>query len=36
MALMPEELTFKDQAAAWYDRAFARVTTHFVVGATTL
>jgi ubiquinone/menaquinone biosynthesis C-methylase UbiE len=30
MALMPDELTFKDQAAAGYDRAFARVTTHFV------
>jgi ubiquinone/menaquinone biosynthesis C-methylase UbiE len=27
---MPEELTFKDQAAAGYDRAFARVTTHFI------
>ena len=27
---MPEELTFKHQAAAGYDRAFARVTTHFM------
>jgi ubiquinone/menaquinone biosynthesis C-methylase UbiE len=27
---MPEELTYKDQAAAGYDRAFARVTTHFL------
>jgi ubiquinone/menaquinone biosynthesis C-methylase UbiE len=27
---MPEELTYKDEAAAGYDRAFARVTTHFV------
>jgi len=27
---MPEELTYKDQAAAGYDRAFARVTTHFM------
>src|SRR5579872_1455872 len=29
-ARMPEELTYKDQAAAGYDRAFARVTTHFI------
>jgi len=27
---MPEELTYKDEAAAGYDRAFARVTTHFM------
>jgi ubiquinone/menaquinone biosynthesis C-methylase UbiE len=27
---MAEELTYKDEAAAGYDRAFARVTTHFV------
>jgi len=27
---MAEELTYKDQAAAGYDRAFARVTTHFI------
>jgi ubiquinone/menaquinone biosynthesis C-methylase UbiE len=27
---MPEELTYKDQAAAGYDRAFARITTHFI------
>lgn len=27
---MPEELTYKDEAAAGYDRAFGRVTTHFV------
>jgi ubiquinone/menaquinone biosynthesis C-methylase UbiE len=27
---MPEDLTYKDKAAAGYDRAFARVTTHFV------
>ena len=27
---MPEELAYKDEAAAGYDRAFARVTTHFV------
>jgi ubiquinone/menaquinone biosynthesis C-methylase UbiE len=27
---MPEELSFKDQAAAEYDRAFAHVTTHFM------
>jgi ubiquinone/menaquinone biosynthesis C-methylase UbiE len=27
---MSEELSYKDQAAALYDRAFARVTTHFV------
>jgi ubiquinone/menaquinone biosynthesis C-methylase UbiE len=26
---MSEELTYKDEAAAGYDRAFARVTTHF-------
>ena len=26
---MPEELTYKNEAAAGYDRAFARVTTHF-------
>jgi len=29
-ACMAEELTYKDVAAAGYDRAFARVTTHFV------
>jgi ubiquinone/menaquinone biosynthesis C-methylase UbiE len=27
---MAEELTYKDEAAGGYDRAFARVTTHFV------
>jgi ubiquinone/menaquinone biosynthesis C-methylase UbiE len=27
---MPEELTFKDEAAAEYDRAFAHVTMHFM------
>ena len=27
---MAEELTYKDEAAAGYDRAFARVTTHFI------
>lgn len=27
---MAEELTYKDEAVAGYDRAFARVTTHFV------
>jgi ubiquinone/menaquinone biosynthesis C-methylase UbiE len=27
---MAEELTYKDEAAAGYDSAFARVTTHFV------
>ena len=27
---MAEELTYKDEAAAGYDRAFARITTHFV------
>jgi ubiquinone/menaquinone biosynthesis C-methylase UbiE len=27
---MSEELTYKDEAAAGYDRAFSRVTTHFV------
>ena len=27
---MAEELTFKDQAAAEYDRAFAHVTAHFM------
>ena len=27
---MPEDLSYKDEAAAGYDRAFARVTTHFV------
>ncbi|MFD2053927.1 class I SAM-dependent methyltransferase [Mesorhizobium calcicola] len=27
---MVEELTYKDEAAAGYDRAFAHVTTHFV------
>ena len=27
---MTEELTYKDEAAAGYDRAFAPVTTHFV------
>src|SRR5262245_61019905 len=27
---MPEELTFNKEAAAGYDRAYARVTTHFV------
>ena len=27
---MPEELTYKEEAAAGYDRAFARVTTHFI------
>ncbi|MGA7102124.1 MAG: methyltransferase domain-containing protein, partial [Pseudolabrys sp.] len=27
---MAEELTYKNEAAAGYDRAFARVTTHFV------
>jgi hypothetical protein len=26
---MAEELTYKNEAAAWYDRAFARITTHF-------
>src|SRR5258706_9026938 len=29
-ARMSEELTYNDEAAAGYDRAFARVTTHFV------
>src|ERR1041384_4425093 len=27
---LAEELTYKDEAAAGYDRAFARVTTHFI------
>jgi len=27
---MPEELTYKNEAAAGYDQAFARVSTHFV------
>lgn len=27
---MPEELSFKDKAAAEYDRAFAHVTAHFM------
>ena len=27
---MPEELAFKNEAAAEYDRAFARVSTHFI------
>lgn len=27
---MAEELTYKEEAAAGYDRAFARVTTHFI------
>src|SRR5690348_13388996 len=27
---MAEELTYKDEAAAGYDRAFARVSTHFL------
>ena len=27
---MAEELAYKDEAAAGYDRAFARVTTHFI------
>ena len=27
---MPEELSFKDEAAAEYDRAFAHVTMHFM------
>ena len=27
---MPDELSYKDQAAAGYDRAFGRVTSHFV------
>src|ERR1700747_335642 len=27
---MPEELVFKDEAAAEYDRAFAHVTAHFM------
>jgi ubiquinone/menaquinone biosynthesis C-methylase UbiE len=27
---MPEELSFKDEAAAEYDRAFAHVTAHFM------
>ena len=27
---MPDELTYKDQAAAGYDRAFGRITNHFV------
>src|SRR5712671_6871508 len=27
---MAEELTFKDEAAAEYDRAFAHVTAHFM------
>jgi hypothetical protein len=27
---MAEELTFKDAAAAEYDRAFAHVTAHFM------
>lgn len=27
---MAEELTYKDEAVAGYDRAFARVTTHFL------
>jgi len=27
---MPQELTFKDEAAAEYDRAFAHVTAHFM------
>ena len=26
---MTEELTYKNEAAAGYDRAFARITTHF-------
>ena len=30
IARMAEELTYKNEAAAGYDRAFARVTTHFV------
>ena len=30
VARMAEELAYKDEAAAGYDRAFARVTTHFV------
>src|SRR5215471_18663771 len=28
--LMAEELTYKTEAAAGYDRAFAHITTHFV------
>jgi hypothetical protein len=27
---MPEELTFKDEAAGEYDRAFAHVTAYFM------
>ena len=27
---MPDELTYKNEAAAGYDRAFAHITTHFV------
>lgn len=27
---MPEELTYKNEAAAGYEQAFARVSTHFV------
>jgi hypothetical protein len=27
---MAEELTYKDEAAAGYERAFAHVSTHFV------
>ncbi len=27
---MPKELTYKDEAATGYDRAFGRVTTHFI------
>jgi ubiquinone/menaquinone biosynthesis C-methylase UbiE len=27
---VPEELTYKDEAAAGYDRAFGRITAHFV------
>ena len=27
---MPEELTFKDEAAAEYDRAFAHITAYFM------
>jgi len=29
-AAVAEELTYKEEAAAGYDRAFARVTTHFI------